>query len=278
MILVALLLALLGAAEGPRYAAFGRFRTWTLVNLVDGKPEWLPLPPSLIPRELTVSVDGRTVVFTGYSETAGTNLLYAWDKDPAHPPRSIGDTRGYHANPAVDAAGEWVYFAHNPDAVGLPMSHTSRAYAQIYRVHLDGSGLQRLTDEQGCHFAPSPGRGGKLLFVHTQCHGHERALVRMTLANASEATLKMVGDANETMASDDGRKLLYVVSNSGFGSVFELDVGTGASMLIDQGRIGSRAEPRFGAGRQIYYALNDAVWSMKAGRKQRIVSLQEGPR
>jgi Tol biopolymer transport system component len=196
----------------------------------------------------------------------------------AHPPRSIGDTRGYHANPAFDPSGEWVYFAHNPDAVGLPMRHIERAYAQIYRVHLDGSELQKLTNERGCHFAPAPGKNGKLLFVHTQCHGYERSLVRMTLADASESTLKLVGDANETALSDDGRKLLYVVNRSGLASLFELDVETGASKLIDEGAVISGAEPRFGIGRQIYYVLNDALWSARAGHKRRILSLQAGPR
>src|SRR5258707_1020371 len=149
MPILALLLLLGSAATSPRYAAFGRSRTWSVVDLVSGKSEWLHLPRELAPRELTISSDGRLVVFTSLAPDAGTWLLYSWDKDPAHPPLLIGDTRGYHANPAFDPAGEWVYFAHNPDAIGMPMSHGARAYAQIYRVHPDGTGLQPLTAENG---------------------------------------------------------------------------------------------------------------------------------
>jgi hypothetical protein len=100
-----------------RYAAFGRMRTWTIVDLTSSKSQWLPLPPEMMPRELVVSNDGRLVVFTGYSREAGTYLLYSWDKNPAHAPQRIGDSRGYHANPAFDPTDEWVYFAHNPNAL-----------------------------------------------------------------------------------------------------------------------------------------------------------------
>jgi Tol biopolymer transport system component len=179
MVQLALMLLLGSAAvrpASPHYAAFGRYRTWSLVNLADGKSEWLPLPQAWRPQELTVSPDGKLVVFTRYAAEAGTYLLYSWDKDPAHEPRRVGYTRGYHANPAVDPNGDWIYFAHNPDAVGMPMSHMARAYAQIYRVRIDGSELQPLTNEQGCHFAPAPGKDGQVLFVHTQCHGTARSL------------------------------------------------------------------------------------------------------
>jgi Tol biopolymer transport system component len=273
-----LLLLLSSAVTPPHYAAFGRYRTWALINLMDGKSEWLTLRPGLSPRELTVTADGRVVVFTSYAAEAGTYLLYSWDKDPGHAPRLIGDTRGYHASPAIDPNGDWIYFAHNPNAVGMPMSHTARAYAQIYRVHLDGSGLQSLTDEPGCHFSPIPTKNGAILFVHTQCHGHERSLVRMDLSGGSESELKLVGDATELVLSNDGRKAVYVVTKSGLNSIFELDLETGASTLVDRGGGTSGAEPRFGAGRQVYYVLNDSVWRSRAGRKQRIVSLQGGPR
>lgn len=275
---LALLLLLGSAVAPPRYAAFGRYRTWAVVNLAKGTSEWLPLPSNIRPRELTISIDGRVVVFTGYAAEAGTYLLYSWDKDPAHDPHRIGDTRGYHANPAIDPNGDWVYFAHNPNAEGMPMSHAARAYAQIYRVHLDGSGLQPLTDEQGCHFAPAPNKQGEVLFVHTQCHGFERSLVRKALPAGAESILKLVGDATELTLSDDGRRVLYAVTKSRYVAIFELNLETGTSTLVDQGTGALGVGPRFGDARQVYYMLNDSVWRSKAGRKQRLISMQEGPR
>jgi hypothetical protein len=274
---LALLLLLGSAVATPRYAAFGRYRTWAVVNLTNGQSEWLTLPQDVRPRELTIADDGRLIVFTAYAAEAGTFLLYSWDKDASHPPRLVGDTRGYHANPAFDRAGEWIYFAHNPNAVGMPMGHMARAYAQIYRVRSDGTDLQPLTAEDGCHFSPVANKTGGVVFVHTQCHGHDRDLVSRTSASGSETTMKLAGDAAELALSEDGKRTIYVVRRKRSAFLFEMDVTTGVSKPIDSGTSDAAVAPRFGKGRESYYVLDDVVWRQHGASKIRVVSLKEGP-
>jgi hypothetical protein len=262
----------------PRYAAFGHSRTWALVDLRTGAYEWLLLPPGLLPRDLTVSNDGATVVLTNYSNESATYLLYSWDKSPAHSPHSIGDTRGYHADPAFDSAGEWIYFAHNPNAGGLPMSHGTRAYAQIYKVRVDGTGLTALTDEQGCHFAPTPLVGGGLLLLHTKCHGFERALTRMNPAAKTASVIRTLGEANELGISDDGKRAMVAIDLHGHTGILSLDIDSAKSEVLGLGLSGSKAEPRFGSDGAAFYVMNNVVWRMRAGNKSQIVSLAAGPR
>ena len=78
-------------------------------------------------------------------------------------PVSIGDSHGYHASPTISPDGEWVFFAHHPSARGHPTAHEAKAYAQIYRVHADGTGLEALTSGNGCHMSPTVSSTGDSL-------------------------------------------------------------------------------------------------------------------
>lgn len=266
------------APAAPRYAVFGSYRNWTLVEMTTAKSERLVLPADVKPRELNVSRDGKLVAFTAYSGDAHTFLLYAWDRSIAHPPRQIGDDRGYHANPVFDRSGTWVYFAHNPDAVGQPMNHEPRAFAQIYRVRLDGTSLTALTNEKGCHFAPEPTKSGKVVYVHSQCDGFHYAIEG---ANSASFALKpgvFHGQISELAMSDDRRQALYVVEAAGHASLFRWDAATLKSSLADSGPRGARLQPRFGPAHDIYYMLGDTVWHVSKKARTPIADNRAGQR
>src|SRR5579871_3847855 len=156
IVLAAILSASLGpAARGkpdpwsaPRTAVFGETGGgWKAVALPELAVREVPFPPEVKPQHVTASADGHTVFFTAFDSVAQNVLLFRRDWDVAGPARRIGDSRGYHSDPVVSPDGQWVYFAHNPDAHGPAMQHPEKqAYAQIYRVHPDGSGLEALTN------------------------------------------------------------------------------------------------------------------------------------
>lgn len=122
----------------------------------------------LAPESLAVSPDGATWVFTSHDETAGQPLLYRASR--VERPALIGRPTGFHAQPSFTNDGRWVFFIHHPDrSGGAPGEHGPRAFGQVWRVRLDGSGLAQVTHSEGCKLSPDASSSEQVAMTHADC-------------------------------------------------------------------------------------------------------------
>jgi hypothetical protein len=156
----------LGATVGP--VLFGRPGEWIAIARNGEVLATHATFAGMDAIEATVSPDGRVIVFTAWSDAVQNRLMYKWEIGSGQATR-LGGAQGFHASPDFTNDGTWVYFAHHPRKGGLPGQHEPGASAQLYRVRIDGSGLEALTREGGCHMHPNVGYGGSVLFAHTDC-------------------------------------------------------------------------------------------------------------
>lgn len=261
--------------KAPRYLVFGNAPQWFLFEVHSRKLEPLSFPEPFRPEGIDVSRDGLILYFTAYDSKARNTLLFSWVRGSQTPPASVGNTRGYHSDPALSPDGRWLYFAHNPDARGPPGKHTSKAYAQLYRVRTDGTGLEALSAEDGCHFAPTVARGESVFLVHTTC-SFERWLVRYDLRTRKARRLdEQFAIFDEPTASPDGERLLFAVTVPAGIELREQRVRGGQpktllTVPVDMPRI----RPRYGSRPQeILYQYQQALWSFDGERSTQLGKL-----
>lgn len=167
--LIPLLFALLSTSAGAEHMVFGDSgRGWFVFDSATGEARPLAVPSGRSIAGIDISSDGKMVAFTAYDPQAQNTLLFSLNEATRKVER-IGNDRGFHSNPRFSPDGRWVYFAHNPEAMGPPGQHGMKAFAQIYRVRTDGTSLEQLTSGRGCHFAPAVSRRLTPLFIHSNC-------------------------------------------------------------------------------------------------------------
>lgn len=254
--------------QAERWLTFGDAgRRWVLVEAHSRAMRMLVLPEPFQARELVATPSGNDIFFTAMDPILSNVTLFRWS--PPEAPVRIGDVRGFHSDPSPTPDGQWVYFAHNPDTGSGPMGgHERQAWAQIYRVRRDGTGLTALTAEPGCHIAPVAGVS-RLFFVHTDCRVR-RWLETRRLSEAERPGQELrVADERfgEPAVSPDGRRLLFSTVDRLALTISELDLGMSAQpsaprVVTRFERTAPRARPQFGASPDVvFYQSQDAVWS-----------------
>lgn len=154
--------------------------------------------------EVAVASNEHTVVFTAWNGPVENWLLYACDGSGQ--PRLLGEETGYHGQPSFSEDGTWVYFVHHPRKGGPPGLHEEGANAQLYRVRLDGSGLEALSDSPGCKLAPHIARN-LVVYVHATCSGL-RSIELLNLQKDNRITTIENSNSHYPDLSADGRSLL----------------------------------------------------------------------
>jgi hypothetical protein len=255
---------------------------WIIFGIPEVPSSWLALEaqtravrrlPDLEPFHPTgvaISPGGDLLAFTAAPEGSAVALLHIARSDNLSTPRQIGDRTGFHANPVFHGSG-WIYFAHNPFADGEPMKHQSKAYAQIWRIRPDGTGLSQLTTGDGCHFSPSPWLEG-LLYIHTDCAG-----TRWLEGSRDQAgSIHRVGVAAMPAAQS--------ISISPTGDYALFSAPTGSSLRISRVRLLSGetttvadlsaplvpdTRPQFGRNStEVFYQTVHGVWLKRAVEKE----------
>jgi hypothetical protein len=265
------------AWTAPRYAVYGNPRSgWVGVEAHSRALERIALPKQYAPEEVALAPDGR-LIFTALDSNAGNRLLFTWDsRTPEISPKSIGEGRGFHSNPSVTGDG-WVYFAHNPNAFGPPGRHEVQAYAEIYRARLDGTGLEALTDNPGCHWGPAASAGGLVAYVHMTC-------VRgmwVEYMRGAHSPPEVTSGRDELIigvdAAPDGQSVLFTVRASPTNVVRERSLtSSDTHELLRYPDVGS-GRAMYGADRShVFYQSAEAIWEWSRGGTRKLGDLKGG--
>jgi WD40-like Beta Propeller Repeat len=263
-----------GAWTNRRYVAFGITNdrtTWVAVEVHSDAVERLDIPDGFRPEYLAIAPDGHFLVFTAFDQAANNTLLFRLDRTPNAHPVSIGDTQGYHASPTVSSDGEWVLFAHHPLARGKPTEHEPQAYAQIYRVHSDGTGLEPLTSGNGCHLSPTVSPSGDLAYVHSDCFRSRWFELLRRKAGIEQPPERLSGAVNEPALSPDGLSVVFWVRQPNSAALYEMNLRDKKPLLRAQFVPRTNAiRPQFGTRREeLLFQTSTGVWRLDAIGEQK---------
>ena len=264
LLVAALASSMLAAPKAGGHLLFGQRNAWWEFDCRNETTRAVTFPAGLMPMEAAISPDGRLIAFTATSPTTRNVTLFLWSQTRAGaPPVQIGDSRGYHSDPIFSSDGGWIYFAHNPNAGGPPGHHEAQAYAQIYRVRPDGTGLAALTNEPGCHYSPSVGRDGRLAFVHSNCIDHQFVQLYSTDTRMAREPAEWGGNIDEVAFSSDGHSV-FRVTRTVDTFIFSVARGNATPRRILAVRRYERAcHPQTCPGRRGLYFFNQhAIWRL----------------
>lgn len=270
---IALIAAALGAGNAsntphPHYLAFGpRGRDWLLVEVTTRRVDRVTLPASDIDG-LAVSSDGNRFAYIAASADHKQGL-WSWNRgDPL--PRIIDSGAGRYSDPALGPDG-WIYFSRSPVN---GRQHTFGTYAQVFRTRADGSGLQQITDENGCHFGVSFTSRGRLQYIHSSCTA-QSWVERTGQSTKPEILVAVAGSLAEATSSPDGRSLLFVSDEPDSFVVKEVRGTSAPRMLAAFDRAMRRVRVSYGRStEEIFYQQGGNIWMLDHGQRTMIAALE----
>src|SRR5262245_65535988 len=112
--------------------------------------------------------------------------LYVANADGSGERRLLPDSRGLDYDPSFSADGKWIVFTSERDAEGS-------GQADIWRVHPDGTGLERLTNDTSMEDAGSLSPDGKTL-AYVSTKGGARTANIWVMAIATRKAKNLTGD------------------------------------------------------------------------------------
>jgi TolB protein len=123
-------------------------------------------------------------------------------------------------------------------------SSTRDGNSEIYSANLDGSGVQRITNNPAIDISPACGPGGQIAFVSTR-HGGPQIFLMGAGGDAKRITYK--GEYNQTPAwctDPDNPMIAFTGRDSGAFDIFTVSLKTGQYNRLTQGQ-GSNQDPAF---------------------------------
>lgn len=200
--------AILAASVGPiTFQAPGGFivvsRSGEVLEKIgtlgDKRPESLAVSP----------VNSKLFVFTAKSEGQPQALLYKYERGNAKA-QILGRGVGFHAHPSFTNDGQWVYFIHHPTKDGGPPGmHATREYGQLWRIGVDGSGLEQLTKSRGCKLYPDARDDRRVAFTHADC-GEASGLEELATTGVRSIAEPSASRTHLPRYSADGRRIAAV--------------------------------------------------------------------
>jgi hypothetical protein len=141
----------------------------------------------------------------------------------------------------------------------------------LYRVRLDGTGLEKLTSSPGCHVQPFTNGLERLFYVHVNC-GRRGQHVEELLGGTREEARVLPGEMSaEPDVSPDG-KLVLVTAHHLHAYAWELWRLSATKAPLAEGVVTDPAphlRPRFGRrARELLYQRNEGVFVEEAGRSK----------
>ncbi len=171
---------------------------------------------------------------------SGKERRYSWDYDEHFElyladrqgqTRRLTDVRGYDAEGAISPDGEWVVFSSNRAAYEAPLSaEDARTFERdksfmldLYRMRLDGSDLQRLTDVRGYDGGPFFSHDGKkICWRRFSEDGATAEVFTMNADGSDQRQLTTLGAMSwAPFFHPSGEYLIFTTNKHGFAN-FEL--------------------------------------------------------
>lgn len=259
----------LGApTPATRYVVFGsRGPQWLLLDVTSRRVERIRLPAEEI-EGLAVSADGMRFAYTKRSADNKPGIWF-WQRGDAAP-RLIESGAGQYSDPALAPDG-WIYFSRSPVN---GRSHMFGTYAQVFRIRADGTGLEQITDENGCHFGVSFTRRGRLQYIHSSCTA-QSWIERVGRATKPEILVAVAGSLAEAVASPDGRSVLFVSDEPDSFVVKEATRKRPPRFLFAIDRGMKRARVAYGRDvNEILYQQGGKIWSFDRGVRTQIAAME----
>ncbi|MFT3841023.1 MAG: hypothetical protein QM723_28790 [Myxococcaceae bacterium] len=233
----------------PRHLVFGDGNKLVLWDVQKQSASTLPSLSSVFVRQAVATADGTQVFLIGESPVDHASSLYRWDGTAEHQPTRLGDSHGYHGQLSLSPDEKWIYFTFHEH--GGPLgNHAEGAYQQLYRIKVDGQGIERLTNGEGCRLGSCPLRGShSALVLHANCNGAS-ALETIDLATKEvKAAARETGRFYAVDAAPDGKSALILTSSVSGASVLEWNSSDGQLSPRAELGFGASAQPRYGRTR-----------------------------
>ncbi len=172
---------------------------------------------------------------------SGQQRRYSWDYDEhfelyeadlvSGTLRRLTDARGYDAEGAVSPDGQWIVFSSNREAYASALTQEQQAifendksyFLDLYRMRVDGSGLQRLTDTPGYDGGPffSPD-GSRICWRRFSTDGATAEIFVMNADGSQPRQITHLGALSwAPFFHPSGDYLIFATNLHGFGN-FEL--------------------------------------------------------
>ena len=264
-----LALALIAVAN-PRFLLFGdKGPDWLLLEANSRKIERFTTPVGQI-EGIAVAPDGQS--FAYIARVSAERLgIWSWKRGQA-PPLLLESKPGRYSDPAFSPDG-WIYFSRSPS--DGTRQHTFGTYAQVFRVRPDGSELQQVTDENGCHFASAFTPRGELVYVHSSC-SVRTWIERRHDAPKPEILVTVVGSIAEATTSPNSDAVLFVQDEPDSFAVQEVRSGQKPHVLFRLDRSMERVRAAYGrTSKEIFYQQGGQVWVLSKGVRSAIAPLEE---
>lgn len=200
-----------------------------------------------VSRVLALSPDGRTLAFTGTKNHKDS----LWTLDLASGRMRRLEVPGFQTltQPAFAPDGRSIAFSGMRDGV-----------TDIWRIGVDGTGLQRLTDDPQDDQTPSFSPDGAWLVYSSEVERpgspmlYQRRLRRLELADGTSRVLaELPGSARDPVVSPDGTKVLFSLQGGGLYDVHELDLASGQVTRLTRS-IGAAYTPVYAPGGDVAFA------------------------
>lgn len=190
-----------------------------------------------------VSPDGRRIAFE--SDRDGNYEIYVMDVSGANQVRLTND-------PARDQAPTW-----SPDGRRLAFTsdRDNRASADVYLMNADGTGVERLSNDQA-HWAPQFSPDGTKLAAQVNL---DVQIFGLTDGSRQRLTFAPQNGMNPTW-SPDGRRLAFVTTRNGRAEIFTMNAdGADAKVLVTMAT-GYAIDPRWSPdGSRVAFVMVPAV-------------------
>lgn len=205
----ALVSLLLAASIGP--VAFPAPGGFLVLSRTGEVVEKIRRPGGMEAQHLAASPDGSRYVFTARPPEGTQPLLYRLERGEEKA-TLLAFRGGFHAQPTFTNDGNWVFFIYHPTMDtewGIPATvgeMEDRMYGQIYKVKVDGSGLEQVTTSRGCKLFPDARDSKTVAYTHTNCGA--TSMLELTVGRRVDAVLPMsTVRPHLPRLSTDGKKL-----------------------------------------------------------------------
>jgi len=227
--------------------------------------------------DVALSPDGKTFVF--FSPVAvGDDRLAAFSAAGTRATaRRLSEREGHFAAPSFSADGAWVFFAHAPE--GGPGKHGPGRNAQVFRVRVDGSGFEQLTETRGCKLGAAMPRNRTLYFLHSSCSS--TAIIASVVPSAALAAQPSQLNLTELQVAPDGQRAIVVERRLADAVLHEVTLATGRwKQLAAFEPLGSRQRPQWSRdGTVIAVQSGTNVWTVgRDGRQRQLAELKGASR